>query len=470
MDSTTRDRLHSLVLKARPLLVGEARDLLEGVYGLGKDGRFAPAASLPAVQMLSEVGVTRVRLETFLADEIAAGLTAGGAVEKLVKEVAFTHLNRLVAFKMLEGRKLVRGMIDRYHNSNAFAFYRAAHPDEEARYQAGSLPQDLLGEGPRDIAYRHFLLAQCAEMAAQIRVLFDPDNLPSRLFPRPHTLEALINLLNDSALKDGWQDDETIGWVYQYFNEVEKAEVFARFSKGAKVRVDEIAAATQLFTPRWIVRALVQNTLGRLWISMHPDSRLRDDLLDYLVPLLDKTPATPRLARDITLLDPACGTMHFGLVAFDLFAAMYREEIERAGEPGWLETPSVVDEADIPAAIVEYNLFGIDIDTGPSWSTSAISSSIFPNLMCVNMIGCSWAGSGRRSISCTSTTRTRRVSAVRSGSRTSSPSNSRPSTWTTTETVGGSSPRTSGSTCSCAASAWSRPTSIAGSSCSSSAG
>ncbi len=362
MDSTTRDRLHTLVLRARPLLIGEARDLLEGVYGLGKDGRFAPAASLPAVQMLPEVGVTRVRLETFLADETAAGLTAGGAVEKLVKEVAFTHLNRLVAFKMLEGRKLVRGVIDRYHNSNAFAFYRADHPDEEARYQAGSLPQNLLGEGPRDIAYRHFLLAQCAEMAAQIRVLFDPDNLPSRLFPRPHALEALIGLLNDPGLSDGWKDDETIGWVYQYFNEVEKAEVFARFSKGAKVRVDEIAAATQLFTPRWIVRALVQNTLGRLWVSMHPDSRLRDDLLDYLVPLTDETPPSLRLARDITLLDPACGTMHFGLVAFDLFAAMYREEIERAGEPGWPETPSVADEANIAAAIVECNLFGIDID------------------------------------------------------------------------------------------------------------
>jgi len=362
MDSSTRDRLHALVLKARPLLIGEARDLLEGVYGLGKDGRFAPAASLPAVQMLPEVGITRIRLETFLTDETAAGLTAGGAVEKLVKEVAFTHLNRLVAFKMLEGRKLVRGTIDKYHNSNAFAFYRADHPDEEARYQAGSLPQNLLGEGPRDVAYRHFLLAQCAEMASQIRVLFDPDNLPSRLFPRPHAREELIGLLNDPGLSDGWKDDETIGWVYQYFNEVEKAEVFARFSKGAKVRVDEIAAATQLFTPRWIVRALVHNTLGRLWVSMHPDSRLRDDLLDYLVPLTAEIPAPLRLARDITLLDPACGTMHFGLVAFDLFVAMYREEIERSGEPGWPETPSVIDQAAIPAAIVEYNLFGIDID------------------------------------------------------------------------------------------------------------
>jgi len=143
MDNTTRDRLHALVLKARPLLIGEARDLLEGVYGLGKDGRFAPAASLPTVQMLPEVGVTRVRLETFLTDETAAGLTARGAVEKLVKEVAFTHLNRLVAFKMLEGRKLVRGVIDRYHNSNAFAFYTRG-----PLRRGGPLPGRLPTAGP----------------------------------------------------------------------------------------------------------------------------------------------------------------------------------------------------------------------------------------------------------------------------------------------------------------------------------
>jgi len=363
MDSTTRDRLHALVLKARPLLIGEARDLLEGVYGLGKDGRFAPAASVPPVQMLPEVGITRIRLETFLTDETAAGLTAGGAVEKLVKEVAFTHLNRLVAFKMLESRKLVRGTIDKYHNSNAFAFYRADHPDEEARYQAGSLPQNLLGEGPRDIAYRHFLLAQCAEMAAQIRVLFDPDNLPSRLFPRPHALEALINLLNDPEVQDSWKDDATIGWVYQYFNELEKADIFERLlKKKQKIRQEDIPAATQLFTPRWIVSWLVMNTLGRYWIQMHPDSRLAEQM-EYLVPLGGEIPRVAlKKVREIETLDPACGTMQFGLVAFDLFVEMYQEEIEKAGAPGWPAEPSVSTRTEIASSIVKHNLFGIDID------------------------------------------------------------------------------------------------------------
>ena len=198
-------------------------------------------------------------------------------------------------------------------------------------------------------------------MAKQIRVLFDPDNLASRLFPRARALGELIEKLNAEDVKDAWSSDETIGWVYQYFNEDEKKGIFARTNKGQKVQASEIPAATQLFTPRWIVRSLVQNTLGRLWVQMHPDTRLREQL-DYLVPIVEPPPAALRPVREITILDPACGTMHFGLVAFDLLAEMYREEIERAGEAGWPATPSVGTEQEIPASIVAHNLFGIDID------------------------------------------------------------------------------------------------------------
>lgn len=125
----------------------------------------------------------------------------------------------------------------------------------------------------------------------------------------------------------------------------------------------------------------MENTLGRLWVELHPDTRLKDELR-YLVPL-ERTEPQRRQEREekpggknlndlrvlavkrvseITLLDPACGTMHFGLVAFDVFAAMYREELERAGQAGWPAAPSVAAAADIPAAILAHNLYGIDID------------------------------------------------------------------------------------------------------------
>lgn len=367
MDSPLRAQLHDLTLRARELLTTETASLLEGIYGLHRNGRFEAAERLPALTPSSPALLTRRRMERYLADEHQAGLPMPEAVAKLIKEVAFTHLNRLVAFKMLEARRLIRGTIDRYHDSNAFKFYLAdpARADDLARYEAGDLPQDALGEGPREAAYRHFLLWQSGQIASEVKVLFDPENLASQLFPRPRALREICEMLNDPEVREAWrpENDETLGWIYQYFNETEKNGVFDRLYKTkTKIQVADVPAATQLFTPRWIVRFLVHNTLGRLWLQMHPDSQIASSL-DDLVPFADPSPPISlKPVREISFLDPACGTMHFGLVAFDLFAAMYQEEIDRAGQPGWPKHPSVEQPDDIPAAIVEHNLYGIDID------------------------------------------------------------------------------------------------------------
>ncbi|MDY6876077.1 MAG: BREX-1 system adenine-specific DNA-methyltransferase PglX [Chloroflexota bacterium] len=349
-----RKLIHDLALDARRLLTREARELLEGTYGLYADGRLDPPEKLPQVQADPETGETYRRLAQFLEDEERAGLARTDAVDKLVKEVAFTHLNWLVAFKMMEARGLIRGTLDKGTDSNGFKYYLAdrEHADDLARYERGDA----------DTAYRHFLLWQAGQVAQEVRVIFDPDTLPSRLFPRPRALNALLDMLNQLGLTDAWRADETIGWVYQYFNEPD-LEVF-RSQRAPKVPSHLVAAKTQQFTPHWIVRFLVQNTLGRLWVQMHRDTWLvGTEVLDYLVPLEGEVPPEPlRPVREITLLDPACGGMHFGLVAFDLFAAMYQEELDRAGEPGWPETPSVSDPAEIPAAVIKHNLFGIDID------------------------------------------------------------------------------------------------------------
>lgn len=362
-----RRAIHDLALKARTLLMTEAQEHLEGVYGLYEDGRIEPPHKLPQVQADPEKEETYGRLVQFLDDEAQAGLSRPEAVEKLIKEVAFTHLNRLVAFKMMEARDLIRGTLDKGPDSNAFKFYLADpdHADDLVLYEQGDV----------DVAYRHFLLWQSGQIAQEIRVLFDPHTLVSRLFPRSRALEDLLDLLNDPALAEVWLADETVGWVYQYFNEPELQAAFEKVSSGSgKFEARDIPSATQLFTPHWIVRFLVQNTLGRLWVELHPDTRLREtDLLDYLVPregeseIEDRqskieTSEPLRRVKDITLLDPACGGMHFGLVAFDLFAAMYEEELERAGEPGWPEAPSIEDAADVPTAILKHNLFGIDLD------------------------------------------------------------------------------------------------------------
>jgi len=174
--------------------------------------------------------------------------------------------------------------------------------------------------------------------------------------------------LVDPALEMSWAQPESLGWAYQYAQEKAKEEAYQRLLKqGQKVRTEEIPAVTQIFTPAWIVQFLVQNSLGRLWLEMHPDSRLRADW-SWLLPegqgpqALAPIVAGPRLAREIRVLDPACGAMHFGLGAYDLLALCYREELERAGEPGWPDRPSVVEAGAIPEAILTQNLHGLDID------------------------------------------------------------------------------------------------------------
>ncbi|MBW1707833.1 MAG: BREX-1 system adenine-specific DNA-methyltransferase PglX, partial [Deltaproteobacteria bacterium] len=186
--------------------------------------------------------------------------------------------------------------------------------------------------------------------------------LASRLFPRHRALSQLIEKMNASELEEAWEpgNEETIGWIYQYYNEPD-LEIF-RGNSSLKVPPHLVAPRTQQFTPRWVVKFLVHNTIGRLWVEMHPDSSIVE-ILGYLVPFDNETPEREvKPVSEITVLDPACGTMHFGLVAFDLFSFMYREEMERAGDPGWPEKPSVNTEKEIASAILANNIFGIDID------------------------------------------------------------------------------------------------------------
>ena len=354
MTPELKSTIRTTVQQARKLLIQETAEQLEGIYGIRNDGSREPRENLPGLQQHPEQSLTRQRLEAYLDEEADAGLSPAEAVEKLIRETAFTHLNRLVAFKMMEARKIIRGAVDKGADSNGFKFYLAEHDEELRRYESGQVEE----------AYRRFLLWQCRQIAEQdhLEVLFDPDNLPSRLFPRPRALQKLLTLLNQETLNHAWQQEETIGWVYQYFIEEDKDAVFEKiYRQKKKMGLRDIPKATQIFTPRWIVQYLVENTLGRLWLRMHPDSRLREKMKYYVLnPHTDNQPLPLKSVQEITLLDPACGTMHFGLVAFDLFYEMYLEELEnQEKEKG---KGKMVKVEDIPVAIVENNLYGIDID------------------------------------------------------------------------------------------------------------
>ncbi|HTL28802.1 MAG TPA: N-6 DNA methylase, partial [Tepidisphaeraceae bacterium] len=156
------------------------------------------------------------------------------------------------------------------------------------------------------------------------------------------------------------QQDDALGRIYQSLNAPAlEASYRATTRERRKFKDSEIPAVTQLFTPRWVVEFLLHNTLGRRWLDWHPDSSIK---LPWLVKREEPNCEPFRTASTIRILDPACGTMNFGLVAGEMLREMYREEMDRAGRNGWPCEPSVRDERDIGPAIASRNLAGVDID------------------------------------------------------------------------------------------------------------
>jgi hypothetical protein len=242
------------------------------------------------------------------------------------------------------------------------------------------------GDNAEETLLRDGLTAAYRFITSEIRILFDPDHEYACLWPTYGCLVKVIEMINDGLPDGAYRAQDFLGWVYQFFNREEKKRVRDE-NKGTPRTSYELSVINQFYTPSWVVKALVDNTLGRLWLQMHPDSSIRPDappplpgegnwyqpVANYLVPNTgekiryerlteDGQVETFRRAADMALLDPACGTMHFGQYAFGVFHQMYLDEIRHAGEPGWPAEPSIRDPKQIPAAIIEKNLFGVDID------------------------------------------------------------------------------------------------------------
>ncbi len=179
-------------------------------------------------------------------------------------------------------------------------------------------------------------------------MLFREDDPYTVLLPRLTSYREVRQSLADVP-EHLWKEFETLGWAYQYFNSEERKEIRRRLRRNPQP--DDIPPINQFYTVGWIVKALVHNTVGRLWLESHPESSLRNNL-NYLVPSENafKPPARQISVRDFKVLDPACGSVHFLLGAFDLLLEMWQEEFPEL--PPWR----------IPALILEHNLFGVDID------------------------------------------------------------------------------------------------------------
>jgi hypothetical protein len=225
---------------------------------------------------------------------------------------------------------------------------------------------------PDTAGYRLYIESLFDELSTEVKVLFDRRDAASALWPRRQPFEALLDELNAADLDGVWGEDETIGWVYQFFNSGDERKKMRDESQAPR-NSRELAVRNQFFTPRYVVQFLTDNTLGRTWLQMRGGETALADRCAYLV--RDGEAAASRAKkdpRDLKVLDPACGSGHFLLYAFELLLTIYEE--------AWLDPKGgVTSQAsgrslredyadlaalrrDVPALIVQHNLHGVDID------------------------------------------------------------------------------------------------------------
>ena len=379
MDRDIRNFIQRATQTARQLVEHEYAEQLEGVFDICLDGT---VAAEPGDHLDTTQRALRTKLVAAVEHQRTAGLTKADAVSSYVRESAFTTLNRFVALKMLEARELVQECVSQGDQSAGFREFSGLAP---------GLVQRL------DYSYRLYIESLFDEIGREVRVLFDRRNPASLLWPRRQTLLELLNILNTPELSNVWIEDETIGWVYQYFNGEDERRRMREESQSPR-NSRELAVRNQFFTPRYVVQFLVDNTLGRTWFEMMRGETILGEL-EYLVRrqheiFLEEGQAVPeepdgvsfgevpehpypiifrpkKDPRDISILDPACGSGHFLLYAFDLLLTIYEEawHDERAAPKAGTEATLRADFPELdslrnaaPELILRYNLYGIEID------------------------------------------------------------------------------------------------------------
>lgn len=356
MDKGTRNAIERATQRARSLLEHDFESQLEGTFDILRTGLVAPEAG---AHLSSKQAFQREKIVASIQHKSDTGMTSAEAVADYLRDAAFTILNRFVALKMLEARGLVLECISKGDQSSGY------------REFGGMAPGVALL--PESAGYRLYVESLFDELSTEVKVLFDRRDPAAVLWPRRATFESLLDVLNTTELSGVWGEDETIGWVYQFFNSGEERRRMRDESPTPR-NSRELAVRNQFFTPRYVVEFLVDNTLGRLWIEMYGEGTALSTLCRYFVKSDQEQPRPrPRKdPRDLRILDPACGSGHFLLYCFDLLLIIYEEAWAanlpsvRSQTTGRTLREDYPDLAALrlaaPALVIEHNLHGIDID------------------------------------------------------------------------------------------------------------
>lgn len=369
LDAEQRASLERLVTEARRILERDLASQAAGRYGVDADGTVAPEEDL----RLDATELVHRREIVEVIDHLRSeGAAPRAAITRLLREAVFTHLNRLVAIRIAEAQGLLPPSLAAGRSSQGFRDLLEAVP---------LLASDDTG------GYWAYLQLCGDELAADVPALFDPRNPLLALAPSPGAVDELTRLLAEPANALLWAAPDCLGWVYQFFNTQEERTAM-RAESVAPRDSRELAVRNQFFTPRYVVDFLVQNSLGRRLMEADPASPLLDDL-----PLLIDPPSTEDDAIDlneVAVLDPACGSGHFLLAAYDV--------LERA----WHHRGS--SPRDAAPAIIR-SLWGIDID--PRCAQVAAAAVMFrarrscpdgdlprPNIVCARSLPATATGLG----------------------------------------------------------------------------
>jgi hypothetical protein len=314
-----------------------------------------------AKKVLEDRGVFLTDWQKTARDSIVEGSRRVGW-QNYVEEVAYTWFNRLIALRFMEINGYLPSNVRVLSSKDA----ERIEPDcvreyEQLDFIDRAKATDLRNKGD-EAFYRYILTEQCNALGRIMPKMFSHISgacellLPDRLYVK----DGIVYDLTHEISEDDWLEAvEIIGWLYQYYISEKKDEVFASLKKNVKITRENIPAATQLFTPDWIVKYMVENSLGRLWLESHPDSNLRKGWKYYL----DEAEQTPEVAErlrvsraesavkspeDIKVIDPCMGSGHILAYAFDVLFQIYQSA-------GYAENS-------IPDLILQKNLYGLDID------------------------------------------------------------------------------------------------------------
>lgn len=319
MNTEQKRAIKSTILECRGILEKDIEQVLINL-GIYIDEEWVDINNL--TNLNEEQRKIRENIEQVIEKLCKGGFDKNKAVTEYIKEVSYTYLNRIAALRVLEVRGLIDEMlISRPENGDKSfinsRFYEVAR--EYCKYNM-------------DAGLSYIINLMFEEIGEEIKLLFSTEDEYSFISPSSNGLLTIIKLLCTDIDEESWQQDEIIGWIYQYFNDKEKDDVFDRlYNKKQKIKVEDIPAATQLFTPNWIVQWIVDNSLGTLWDEIKEGKR------------------QGKKVEEIKLLDPCCGSGHFLVKTYDLFYQMYLEE-------------GIYSKEEIPFKILENNIHGIDID------------------------------------------------------------------------------------------------------------